>query len=28
LESGSIHLGSANGPVIQFATLPYALIEI
>jgi len=28
LESGSIHLGSANGPVIQFATLPYPLIEI
>ncbi len=28
LESGSIHLGSANGPVIQFVTLPYPLIEI
>ena len=28
LEKGTIHLGSANGPAIQFAALPYPLIEI
>jgi hypothetical protein len=25
LDAGSVHLGSANGPVLQFADLPYAL---
>lgn len=28
LETGSVHLGSVNGPTIQFASLPYPLIEI
>ena len=28
LETGSVHLGSAHGPTIQFASLPYPLIEI
>ena len=28
LESGNIHLGSANGPVLQIDLLPYPLIEI
>ena len=28
LEKGTIHLGSANGPAIQFDALPYPLIEI
>jgi folate-binding protein YgfZ len=28
LDHGSIHLGSVDGPTIQFATLPYPLIEI
>jgi tRNA-modifying protein YgfZ len=28
LQSGSVHLGSATGPVLSFAALPYPLIEI
>lgn len=28
LETGSVHLGSVNGPAIQFTALPYPLIEI
>jgi folate-binding protein YgfZ len=28
LESGSVHLGSLQGPRLKFFTLPYALIEI
>ena len=28
LETGSVHLGSVHGPTIQFASLPYPLIEI
>jgi len=28
LQSGSVHLGSATGPALSFAALPYPLIEI
>jgi folate-binding protein YgfZ len=28
LQTGSIHLGSATGPVLSFSALPYSLIEI
>jgi hypothetical protein len=28
LESGEIHLGSLNGPVLKIDSLPYPLIEI
>jgi tRNA-modifying protein YgfZ len=28
LQSGSVHLGSATGPALSFAVLPYPLIEI
>ena len=28
LQSGSVHLGSASGPVLSFSALPYPLIEI
>jgi tRNA-modifying protein YgfZ len=28
LQTGSVHLGSATGPVLSFAPLPYPLIEI
>jgi len=28
LETGTVHLGDATGPVLSFQTLPYSLIEI